>query len=62
MQDHLMQLLQLMQFWKVESFSVILTNKFIGSDVIINQDSIDGYEALGFDMSRSNLNPYGHLK
>jgi hypothetical protein len=26
MQDHLMQLLQLMQFWKVESFAVSLTN------------------------------------
>ncbi len=38
-----MQLLQLMQFWKVESFAVSLTNKVIGSDVKINQDLIDGY-------------------
>ncbi len=49
-----MQLLQLMQFWKVESFAVSLTNKAIGSDVKINQDSIDGYEGLGFDMSTFN--------
>jgi hypothetical protein len=40
-----------MQFWKVESFAVSLTNKVIGSDVKINQDSIDEYERLGFDMS-----------
>ncbi len=38
-----MQLLQLMQFWKVESFAVSLTNKVIDSDVKINQDSLDGY-------------------
>ncbi len=36
MQDCLMQLLQLMQFWKVESFAVSLTSKIIGSDVKIN--------------------------
>jgi hypothetical protein len=33
MQDHLIQLLQLMQFWKTESFAVSLTNKVIGSNV-----------------------------
>jgi hypothetical protein len=54
MQDRLMQLLQLMHFWKVESFAVSLINKNIGSDVKINQDSIDGYEGLGFDISTFN--------
>jgi hypothetical protein len=54
MQDCLIQLLQLMQFWKTESFSVILTNTVIGSDVKINQDSIHGYMGLGFDMSNFN--------
>jgi hypothetical protein len=54
MQDCLMQLLQLMQFWKTESFAVSLTNKVVGSDVKINQDSIDGYLGLGFDMSTFN--------
>ncbi len=49
-----MQLLQLMQFWKTESFAVSLANKVIGSDVNINQDSIDGYEGLGFDTSTFN--------
>jgi hypothetical protein len=49
-----MQLLQLKQLWKVESFAVSLTNKIIGSDVKINQDSIDGYEGLDFDISTFN--------
>jgi hypothetical protein len=51
MQDCLLQLLQLMQFWKTESFFLSLTNRVIGSDVKINQDSIHGYMGLGFDMS-----------
>ncbi len=56
MQDCLIQLLQLMQFWKNESFSLKLTNTIIGTDVKINQDSIHGYMALGFDMSNFNKN------
>jgi hypothetical protein len=50
-----MQLLQLMQFWKTESFAFSLTNKDIGSNVKINQDSIDGYEGLSFDWSTFSL-------
>ncbi len=53
MQDCLLQLLQLMQFWKTESFSLSLTNTVIGSDVKINQDSIHGYMGLGFDIAIS---------
>jgi hypothetical protein len=54
MQDQLLQLLQLMQFWKTETFSLKLTNTVIGSEVKINQDSINGYMGLGFDMSHFN--------
>jgi hypothetical protein len=54
MQDRLIQLLQLIQFWKTESFSLSLTNTVIGSDVKINQDSIHGYMGLGFDMRNFN--------
>ncbi len=54
MQDRLIQLLQLMQFWKTESFFLSLTNTVIGSDVKINQDSMHGYIGLGFDMSNFN--------
>ncbi len=56
-----MQLLQLMQFWKVESFAVSLTNKIICSDVIINEDSIDGYEGFGFDISTINEDGLGDM-
>jgi hypothetical protein len=54
MQDRLIQLLQLMQYWKTESFSLSLANTAIGSDVKINQDSIHGYMGLGFDISNFN--------
>jgi hypothetical protein len=54
MQDWLLQLLQLMQFWTTRSFSLKLTNTVIGSDVKINQDSINGNMGLGFDMSHFN--------
>jgi hypothetical protein len=54
MQDCIIQLLQLMKFWKTESFSLSLTNTVIGSDVKTNQDSIHGYMGLGFDMSNFN--------
>jgi hypothetical protein len=54
MQDCLIQLLQMMQFWRNESFSLKLTNTIIGSDVKINQDSIHGYMGLCFDMSNFN--------
>jgi hypothetical protein len=61
MQDRLMQLLQLMQFWKTDSFAVSLTNKVIGLDVKINKDSIDGYFGLGFDMSTFNEHGSGNV-
>jgi hypothetical protein len=61
MQDRLIQLLHLMQFWKTESFAINLTNKVIGSDVKINQDSIDAYEVLGFDMSTFNEDGSGDV-
>ncbi len=61
MQDCLMQLLQLMQFWKTESFAVSLANKVIGSNVKINQDSIDGYVGLGFDISNFNEDGSGDM-
>ncbi len=54
MQDHRIQLLQLMKIWKNKSFSLSLTNTVIGSDVKINPDSIHGYMGLGFDMSNFN--------
>ena len=50
MQDRLLQLVQLMQFGKNQSFLLALTNKFVGSEVILSHDSLNGYQALGFDV------------
>jgi hypothetical protein len=50
-----------MQFWKTESFAVSLTNEVIGSNVILNQDFIDGYVGLGFDMSNFNGDGLGDV-
>jgi hypothetical protein len=61
MQDHLIQFLQLMQFWKTESFSLSLANTVIGSDVKINQDSIHGYMGLGFVMRNINEDGSGDV-
>jgi hypothetical protein len=46
MQDCLIQLLQLMQFWKTEYIFLSLTSTAIDSDVKFNQDSIHGYMGL----------------
>jgi hypothetical protein len=61
MQYRLLQLLQLMQFWTTASFSLKLTNSDVGSEVMINQDSINGYMSLGFDMSNFNEDGPGDM-
>jgi hypothetical protein len=43
-----------MQFWTTASFSLKLTKSGVGSEVMINHDSINGYMSLGFDMSNFN--------
>jgi hypothetical protein len=53
MQDHLLQLMQLIQFCNVSSFSTVITNHFIGEDFLLSQHSMDGYEAMGFDVTQS---------
>ena len=50
MQDCLLQLVQPMQYGKNQSFLLALTNKIVGSEVILSHDSINGYQALGFDV------------
>jgi hypothetical protein len=50
-----------MQFWTTASFSLKLTNSVVGSEVMINQDSINGYKSLGFDMSNFNEDGSGDM-
>jgi hypothetical protein len=53
MQDCLLQIMQLIQYPHVSLFSTVITNHFIGEDFFLSQHSIDGYEAMGFDVSQS---------
>jgi hypothetical protein len=50
MQDQLLQLMQLIQYWHVSSFSTIITSEFIEEEFCLN--SLHGYEAMGFDVTQ----------
>ncbi len=52
MQDPLLQLMQLIQFCYVSSFSTIIINEFIGEEFYPSLNSLDGYEALGFEVTQ----------
>ena len=52
MQDCLLQLMQLIQYHHVSLFSTVITNEFIGEEFCLGQTSIDGYEAMGFDVTQ----------
>jgi hypothetical protein len=51
MQDWLLQIMQLIQYPHVSLFSTVTTNEFIGEDFYLSQHSMDGYEAMGFDVT-----------
>ncbi len=52
MQDQLLQLTKVIQCHHVSLFSTIITNHFIGEDISLGQTSIDGYKAIGFDVTQ----------
>ncbi len=52
MQDRLLQLVQLIQYCHVSLFSTVITNEFIGEDFCLGKTSINGYEAMGFDVTQ----------
>ncbi len=49
----LLQLVQLIQYCHASLFSIVITNHFIGEEFRLSQTSIDGYEAIGFDVTQS---------
>ena len=55
MQDWLLQIMQSIQFSHVSSFSTVITNKFIGEGFYLSQHSMDGYEAMGFDVATQDV-------
>jgi hypothetical protein len=50
MQDRVFQLLQLLQHYATGDYSMNLTNQFIGTDVVLNDLSINGYADMGFNV------------
>jgi hypothetical protein len=52
MQDQLLQRVQLIQYCHASSCSTIITNEFIGEEFCLGQTSINGYEAMGFDVTQ----------
>ena len=52
MQDHLLQLMQLIQYHHVSLFSTVITNEFIGEEFNLSLNSLNGYEAMGFDVTQ----------
>jgi hypothetical protein len=52
MQDQLLQLVQSIQYRHASLFSTIITNEFIGEEFCLGQTSINGYEAMGFDVTQ----------
>jgi hypothetical protein len=49
MQDCVLQLMQLIQFWSNGNFETAITNNFMGHDVVLDKISRNGYESMGFD-------------
>ncbi len=43
--------MQLVQYCHASSFSTVITNEFIGEEFCLGQTSIDGYKAMGFDVT-----------
>jgi hypothetical protein len=52
MQDCLLQIMQLIQYPHVSSYSTVITNHFIEKDFYLSQHSMDGYETIGFDVTQ----------
>jgi hypothetical protein len=46
------ELMQLIQYCHVSSFSTVITNELIGEESCLGQSSINGYEAMGFDVTQ----------
>jgi hypothetical protein len=55
MQDQVLQLMQLIQYCHGSLFSTIITNHFIREDFCLDQTSVHGYKAMGFDVTQVTL-------
>jgi hypothetical protein len=48
MQDQILQIVQLIQYRIGQSFSMVVTNNFIGEEVTLDENSVCGYKMMGF--------------
>jgi hypothetical protein len=62
MQDQLLQLMQLIKYRHVSSFSTVITNHFIEEEFCLGQTSIDGYKAMGFDVTQLKMRSKVYLQ
>ncbi len=53
--------MQSIQYHHVSLFSIVITNLFIGEDFYLSQQSLDGYEAMGFDVTQLTQDEEGGL-
>jgi hypothetical protein len=44
--------MQMIQNCHVSLFSTIITNEYIGEEFCLSPNSLNGYEAMGFDVSQ----------
>jgi hypothetical protein len=44
--------MQLIQYSYVSLFSIVITNEFIGEEFYPSPNSVNGYEAMGFDVTQ----------
>jgi hypothetical protein len=44
--------MQLIQYPHVSLFSIVIINKFMGEEFYPSPNSLDGYEAMGFDVTQ----------
>jgi hypothetical protein len=52
MQNQLLQRMHLIQYHHVSLFSTVITNEFIGEEFNPSPHSLNGYEAMGFDITQ----------
>ncbi len=52
MQDHLLQLMQMIQYLYVSLFPTVITNHFTGEEFYLGPNSLDGYKAMRFDVTQ----------
>ncbi len=54
MQDCLLQLMKLIHYWDLKSFSMVITNNFIGEDVSMKYYSLESFKTMRFGLTSTH--------